>query len=330
MTAFPPVAIRVSTAPARGRGHLARCLAIRRHLAGAVHWFVDDGAPPALLSGCGDRVVGERDVFSCALLAESLRRGEIAAALVDSYDVATDQWALLRRAGRLVALCDAAPYPAADLVVDPQPTAEGATCGPRFLAIDPGLLPLRASGGRFDAPACRVLVAFGAVDTPNRTGLALQALLSLGDVGLDVTVALGGQAPHLDAVRDVVAALPRARLLVDAPMAALYPAADIAVGSPGVSQAERMFCGIPTVLVPQNATQDPLAEAWERLGGAVRAEPGVSAVASALRSLYGSPEPRETMRKRGLDLVDGGGAERLAVLLTRLANGATRNQTDGR
>lgn len=314
------IGIRVSTASERGGGHIARCLAVRRHLTAAVHWFVDPGPVPSALAATGDALTVEDTPAACDHLAGALASGAAGTALVDSYAVAPATLAGLERLRPIAVLCDAPPYPAVTLVIDPQPTAAAGVGGPAYLAVADRLQPYRA-GARASVQGAAVLIAFGAVDSADCTAVALAAIAGHPVLAgaLDVTVALGGQAPHLAEVRRRVAELPRARLVVDAAdMGALYNSADMAIGAPGVSQAERMYCGLPTLLLAQNDAQRPLARAWANLGAALTTEPEAIFVASAIETLYGDFALRLRLRETGLRLVDGRGAPRIADAVTNL------------
>lgn len=315
------VAIRVATAAERGNGHIARCVAVRRHMAVPVWWFVDPGPVPSAIAMMGDPVVVEDGPAGCEHLARMLGDGSVGTALVDSYDIVPDTLAALNRVRPIAALCDVAPYPDVAVVIDSQPTAPpGRFRGPSYLAVADHLAPYRASAPCV-AEVRSLLVAFGAVDSSNRTAVALEAVAGhrcLADI-LDVTVALGGRAPHLPEIRWMVSALPSARLVVDAAdMGGLYYSAHLAIGAPGVSQAERMYCGLPTILLAQNDAQRPLAHAWASLGAALTAESEPIFVASAIETLYGDFALRLRLRETGLTLVDGRGAPRIADAVTNL------------
>jgi spore coat polysaccharide biosynthesis predicted glycosyltransferase SpsG len=132
----------------------------------------------------------------------------------------------------------------------------------------------------------------------------------------NVTVALPATAPHTSEVSTFAKDRPWVRL-VDEPidLAALYSECELAIGAPGVSQFERACCGLPTVLVPQNAKQEPLAKSWEDRGAALVCEAKSAAIAGTVVALLRDPDRLRQMSERCLSLVDGNGASRLAAAL---------------
>jgi len=320
------IAIRVSTRREAGRGHVARCEAVRGHLRLPVTWFVDPRCDvrPALRGG--DMMQFEADAAS--LEAVRARAASCRAALVDSYALSGDDIADLSASVPTLAFADAPPYPAAEIVVSPR--LDVVSCGrirggAAYLPVAAAFDAWRGCAGRDPvAGTIRVLVAFGGVDSSNQTELALAALAAVGP-GFAVTCALAPDAPHYAAVAARLAGLPGARFADPAlPLAEAYAAHDMAIGAPGVSQAERAHCGLPTLLVAQNDAQAPLAAAWAARDAALVAAASVDAVVDGIGALAGSPALRSAIRAAGLALVDGGGAARIAGELMTLAQGNRR------
>jgi spore coat polysaccharide biosynthesis predicted glycosyltransferase SpsG len=98
-------------------------------------------------------------------------------------------------------------------------------------------------------------------------------------------------------------------------MTAIYKQTDLAIGAPGVSQFERACCGVPTILIAQNERQEALCGAWAATGAAMQCGPKPANVAAALKRLVSDSTEVRTMRERGLSVVDGQGAARLAAAL---------------
>jgi spore coat polysaccharide biosynthesis predicted glycosyltransferase SpsG len=320
------IAIRVSTRREAGRGHVARCEAVRGHLPLPVTWFVDPHCDvrPALRGG--DLLEFEAEPSSLGALRA--RAATCRAAMVDSYALSDADIADLSAYIPTVAFADTPPYPAANIVVSPR--LDVVPCGrvrggAAYLPVAAAFDAWRGCAGRAPvAGTTRVLVAFGGVDSSNRTELALVALASVGP-GLAITCALSPDAPHYSAVAARLARLRGAKFADPArPMAEAYAAHDMAIGAPGVSQAERAHCGLPTLLVAQNEAQAPLAAAWAARDAALFAAASVEAVAAEISALAGSPALRSAIRTAGLALVDGGGAARIAGELMTLAQGNQR------
>jgi spore coat polysaccharide biosynthesis predicted glycosyltransferase SpsG len=320
------IAIRVSTRREVGRGHVARCEAVRSHLPLPVTWFVDPRCDvhPALRSG--DLLEVEAEPSS--LGAVRARAATFRAAMVDSYALSLADIADLSASVPTLAFVDAPPYPAADIVVSPRldmETSGRIRSGAAYLPVAAAFGSWRACAGRDPvAGTKRILVAFGGVDTFNRTGLAIAALES-SKAGFEITCALSPTAPHYREVAAQLARLPGTRFAdPEQPLVEAYATNDMAIGAPGVSQAERAYCGLPTLLVPQNETQAPLATAWAARNAAIVAAASIEAVTVGIKALAGSSAQRTAIRAAGLALVDGRGAARIADELMALAQGNRR------
>ena len=309
-------ALRVATDRRFGRGHIARSAALAACLGERVQVFVDPNA------GIPDAF----DAFRCTAEESADSIGRLLAAdydggIIDSPAVAEAEIAILARREWTVVFRDGAPNGPEQLAIDLSPGArDGARRlgGPAWAPLAPhfaaahreALRGRRATGG-----TPQILVAFGARDSTNRTGLVVDALRLLGRP-FAATVVLGKAFDNRGAV-EPIAARHRDFEVITSPsdMSALYLAHDLAVGAPGVSQYERACCGLPTVLVAQNERQVPLAEAWAAKGCALLAAPTTDAIAAEVKALLAGDSKRRALRDAALATVDGAGAERLAAAL---------------
>lgn len=334
MSLRPPWLFRVADAPAAGAGHMARCRALAAALEGFApaqfmlsraggHWR-------QTLEQEGLRVVAPEDAGNTAW----------SGSVLDGYDFDRDDAQALRRIAAPLVLIDDLDraMPEADLIVFPGRPDAAATgdarvlCGPQFALL--------AAAYRVPPPprtaACaeRVLVSFGARDSKNATALALEALLDCADAGWTpkVGVIMGGQAPHLEAVRTLVEKLgDRGRLSTDVTdMAELLRAADFAIGAGGVSLLERMACGVPSVTVGVADNQIRQSEYAATAGATVYAGPIEQLQQDDLRAsmlaLAQDGAKRRAIAESGRRLVNGQGTDRVAVamraLSERIARGA--------
>jgi spore coat polysaccharide biosynthesis predicted glycosyltransferase SpsG len=320
--------LRVATDARFGGGHVARSAALAAALGGRVHLFVDPAARPS----------DALDPFSCTAEASCAGFASLLAALpeldgvvIDSPAIADADVAAIAARAWTAAFRDGAPNGSEQLAIDLSPGAKDGAWrlgGPAWAPLAPlfavahehALRDQRAAG----APL-RVLVAFGARDSTNRTGLVVDALRQLGR-SFVATVVLGAAFDSRDGV-DSIAARHGDFRVVTSPtdMSTLYLAHDLAIGAPGVSQYERACCGLPTILIAQNQRQEPLAEAWAAKGCALLAAPTTEAIVAGVETLLADDSKRRALHDAALTTVDGAGAERLAAALEARLGEAPRS-----
>jgi UDP-2,4-diacetamido-2,4,6-trideoxy-beta-L-altropyranose hydrolase len=257
--------------------------------------------------------------------------------IVDHYALdARWESAVRRRATQLLAIDDLADRPhAADALVDQNlqpPTGDryaglvSARCtrlvGPRFALLRP---EFRNRTTRADPEvSSRVLVniGFGGVDPAGMTTRALAALSALPRDRFAIDAVVGSANPHLPTIAAQCAAVPNSRLYVDASdVAELLRAADIAIGAGGIMALERCAVGLPQVLVSIAANQRPGCKALASAHVAIDLGPMTDvrddALADVVARLADRPRLLARVRQRAAALVDGRGAERVSMWMTR-------------
>jgi UDP-2,4-diacetamido-2,4,6-trideoxy-beta-L-altropyranose hydrolase len=182
----------------------------------------------------------------------------------------------------------------------------------------------REARGERRAPstAPRVNVTFGGIDAGGTTLRALRALEIAGIDGLLADVVIGGANPHRAAIADLCARLPGTTLHVDTPeMAGLFRRADLALGAGGVTSWERCCVGLPSIVASIAENQRGVCRALAAARAAIdvgdmdRVSPG--ALADLLRRVISRPSLLARIGRRAAALVDGRGAERVALFLLR-------------
>lgn len=194
--------------------------------------------------------------------------------------------------------------------------------GPQYALLRPQFVAARPGPARRDGRVARLLVFFGGSDHDNLTGLALTTLAELGRDDLAVDVVLGASNPRrreLEALCSALAGVTCHFSVAD--MAALMAAADLAIGAAGVTTWERACLGLPALVVTIAANQRPTAACAARRGiltwlGDAR-EVTATTLAAALRAALAAPATLMAQSRRGMDLVDGGGAARVAAAMSR-------------
>lgn len=136
--------------------------------------------------------------------------------------------------------------------------------GPQHVLLRPEFAARRAESltARRHRPPRHVLVAMGGMDPDNSLGAIVRALSALPQTpGLRVSLVISGAAPHLPALRAMVATAPvPVRLCVDhRDMAGLMVEADVAISASGLTAYELACMGLPMLLLPMSPIQASVA-----------------------------------------------------------------------
>ena len=346
------VAFRVDASAHIGTGHMVRCLSLGRSLqkAGIRCTFVSARQLPALRDqlqreGIETLVVDSAEPSSVRpfeLDQASDARGflklldtlpHVDVVIVDHYGIDRTWEAQVRASGRkLLAIDDLADRPHdADFFVDQslQTAArsyEGVldpSCrrllGPKFALLRDEFANLRAAAPPL-ADRQRVLLFAGGADPDNATGLLLRAWMQISEPRPPLDVVIGATHPARGDIESAVATLPHARLHIQtSAMADLLAASRLFIGSAGTVSWERCCLGVPAVMFSIAANQEynletlSAARTGISLGNASGLGPQVPA--RLISRLLAKPGLLGRMAQRSWALVDGRGAERVALML---------------
>ena len=193
-------------------------------------------------------------------------------------------------------------------------------CGPRFALLAPIYRYAKRCPVR---PEVRSMGIFmGGTDAGGASIRVLEACREAGHEGC-IEVVSSAASPHLPALRAACAADAQTRLTLDEPdLAAFFARHDLQVGAGGGATWERCCIGSPMVALVLAANQSMVVSALDCLG-ALRAAslPGLPNEADAqslvhvLRRLLVDPDARQALATRASELVDGRGAQRVALAL---------------
>ena len=257
---YSAIYFRVATDPATGFGHMSRMQALRQVFKEPVKWFVDPRTKKEVNQWISktDEVYEEVTVDSIAKLLSATRDQTEALIICDSYNVSCERLASANVP--TVCFCDVETWSVFKnvTIVNCQPGAvaqRNCLAGPRFMPIDTRGKQQAKVDFVSERYPIRCLISFGAVDSGNMTALAVNALLS--DEKLRQTVQpiclFGPHFKHFDIVETLLKSFTKSKIVrYCSSVLALPDMCDIAIGAPGISHAERLYAGIPTVLVPQN------------------------------------------------------------------------------
>jgi UDP-2,4-diacetamido-2,4,6-trideoxy-beta-L-altropyranose hydrolase len=335
-----------------GGGHVMRCLALANALQ-STGWdcaFATDAKSratiPALAATHALTLAGSADDEPAALARHW--PGGCDLLVVDHYrrDAAFER-ACRPWARRIMAIDDLADRQHdCDLLLDQSPgrmpvdyaalTPDHCTqlLGPAYALLRPEFARLRKAAldrRRLGGPVRRILVALGATDPHDVTSRVLRGVAACGvDAAIDIV--LGADAPHIAAVRKLIATLPQpVTLHLATPgMALLMAEADLGIGAAGTTSWERCCLGLPSLVVTTAANQNSIATGLAQAGAARvlgdhRALSEVK-ITGVVASLTGDEAARRKMTDNAARLCDGLGGDRVLLTLAGAASSAGGQQ----
>ncbi len=250
---------------------------------------------------------------------------------VDGYQFDVEYQRALKAAGRKLLVVDdtghAGAY-AADLVLDQNAHAteklyqcrepySKLLLGSRYALLRREFKPWREWKREIAPVARKVLVTVGGTDPDNLTVRVMRALPMRPESRLEATIVVGGSNPHGDRLEEEVHRIGDvAHLLRNASnMPQLMAEADVAISGAGITCWEMCFLGLPAIIIDVAENQRPVAQKLSRLGVAIHAgsvqDVTSETIAAKLKLLLDSTELRAEMSRRGRELVDGRGADRV-------------------
>lgn len=186
-------------------------------------------------------------------------------------------------------------------------------CGPRFALLAGAY---RGAGRyRFHDAVRSIGIFMGGTDPGGVSARVLAACRSAGFAG-PVEVVSTSANPQLTGLRDACQRDGKTTLTLDQPdLAAFFARHDLQIGAGGGATWERCCIGAPTVAMALVANQSAVVPGLAALGAVHAADeatlPGV------LRGLIADPAARQSLAERAAALVDGRGAQRVALALLR-------------
>ena len=300
-------------------------LALRQVFKGPVKWFVDPRTKKAVSDWVSktDEIYEETEVDGIAQLLSASNAKTDGLIICDSYNISCKGLAVANLP--TVYFCDSDTWPVFEnvTVINSQPGAmphENCLAGPCFMPIDTkGKQQSKVDFAAVPYPI-RCLIGFGTVDSANMTTLALNTLLSDKKLreSIQPICLLGAHFKHHDIVETLLNSFTKSKIVRDCSSVLELPyMCDIAIGAPGVSHAERLYAGIPTVLVPQNDKHVALCMGWENERCALYARPEPHHIAIQINALIANQfERAQAISMEGQRVIDGKGASRILSELT--------------
>jgi UDP-2,4-diacetamido-2,4,6-trideoxy-beta-L-altropyranose hydrolase len=344
MTSAPTQILRADGGPSIGGGHIMRCLALAQAWSetGGRAAFCAATLAPSLQQrlvdeGFGCITVDAKAGSSTDAEATIATAGSLGAdvIVIDGYQFPVEFHQRLRDAGLKTAAIDdngEIGNNVDDLVVNQNRHASPALYAQRaahtrlLLGTEYALLRREFRNWQgpprtFPASARQLLVTLGAADPSNVTADVIACIGPALAAAMEIAVVVGGSNPHADAVAARAAQLPNCRVVRDPgdEMARLMAAADLAICAGGGTMWEMACMGVPFIPIVIADNQRLAAAAMARDG-----YPAIERVAvprelpAAVAALAADAGRREVLSRRGRQLVDGHGAERVCAALREL------------
>jgi UDP-2,4-diacetamido-2,4,6-trideoxy-beta-L-altropyranose hydrolase len=194
--------------------------------------------------------------------------------------------------------------------------------GPRYALLRTEFSACRSWSRAIPERAAKLLVTMGGADPDNVTEKVINAL---ADSGLEVKAVVGGSNPHLASLRQAAMAASKGatsvELVINASnMPELMRWADMAIAAGGSTAYELAFTGLPTLFVILAGNQEESTLELERQGFGIclgdRSQFDKHHLQKELEALAGNHKGRASFARRGRQIVDGMGSERVVAVLT--------------
>jgi UDP-2,4-diacetamido-2,4,6-trideoxy-beta-L-altropyranose hydrolase len=192
--------------------------------------------------------------------------------------------------------------------------------GPGYAMLRKEFIKARKTLKERDGSVDRVFVFFGGVDSANMTTKALQALSATEFSHIHVDVVIGVANPNRDELAGLAKLRDETSLHVQVEnIAELMAQADLALCAGGSSTWERLYLGLPSLVVTIADNQVPFTRDLHEKGllrclGTVQ-EVGIKEIRSSMQLAMSQVEHNCRESKKGLNLVGGRGAERVGKLM---------------
>ncbi len=346
---LPRLVIRADAGPQIGTGHFMRCLALGQgwmEARGQVV-FITASRSPALLGRArreGFRVRRLREPYphlrDPEVVREALRSAARSWAVLDSYTFdEAYQHAIVQAGHPVLTIDDDARLPRyeVDAILNQNLNAASLRYRTRSntrLLLGPAYVLLRREFRRrigrrrkVRKDARRILVTLGGADPMNATTRVLEGLQAASLREFQVTVVIGPDNPHSQEISRVArrGSSPVRLLQGTDAIADLMALADLAIAGGGTTTWELAFMGVPTLSVVMAANQRELVENLDH--AAVLKNLGwhdklsADEVAAQVTRLARNAKERAQMSRRGTNLVDGRGVERVVHVLNAIGVG---------
>jgi len=318
--------IRVANSITSGRGHFERCFSISNHISSKIFWFLDEKNEFCESKiNKKDDIIYEKDSTQLSSMIKAVAENKINIIMLDSYNINFDSISNLSKKIPVCIFQDTNKLIDVQMIICPQPIEIEkhantiSLCGPRFAPISNKFIVHNLDNKN---DTLNILISMGAYDSLGITLNIIKAIKKLSfsfKKVIKTTIVLGAGSPIINKIEKLIKEDSNFNLIIDVKnMSEIYNNFTIAIGAPGLSHMERLYFGLPTVLIAQNDVHESLIDKWVDLRCAIKSRNCIKLIEKKLLYVIKNKEIRNHLIKNGKKLVDGKGAFRIAEAILKL------------
>jgi UDP-2,4-diacetamido-2,4,6-trideoxy-beta-L-altropyranose hydrolase len=186
--------------------------------------------------------------------------------------------------------------------------------GPKYALLRPEFREARKKLRKRDGYVKRIMIFFGGSDSTNETAKTLEAIRILNRPDISVDVVVGALNPHRKVIEQMASDMPDCTCYFNVEdMAVLMAKTDLAVGAGGATTLERMYMGLPCIVITVANNQIASIQALAHHGYLIYAGREHDVTADGLSIILSSLSSKilQEMSKRAMKIIDDMGTKRV-------------------
>ena len=303
------IIIRVSTEKKAGRGHINRCLNIRKYLKYKVTWHIDDNKKDVIgFFNKNDEIIVEKKNSSFSFSKNFLKKKKIL--LIDNYKISKKNKEELANFFKVISIEDNNTPIKIDMLICPYPfnfkynKEQIILNGFKYAPIKP-FKKIRVSSSK----KINILVSMGAYDSKGITIKAIKAILiyekKMGKK-INTNIIVTSNFKYLKECKKMIKGKNNMKLIINTNDINYYiKKSVIGLGAAGVSQLERLYEGLPSILIAQNKKQKVIIDKLVEKKSAIKANNSVKSIIEKIDNILSNNKIRMTIKNNGKKLIDG-------------------------
>ena len=318
--------IRVANSITAGRGHFERCFAISNHISEKIFWFLDEKSYffESRIKN-NDEIIYEKNITQISHMIKTVNENRINIILIDSYNIDINSISYLSKKIPICVFQDSSKLLDVQMIICPHPIEllkhknSISLCGPMFAPISSNFVYNKVISKDDNI---NILISMGAYDS---LGVTLNIIKSIRKLSLNMKksfktrIVLGEGSPIINKIKELIKNDMNFNLITGTKdMNEIYNNTSIALGAPGLSHMERLYFGLPTILIAQNNIHESLVDKWVSLGCGIKCENSISSIQKKLSYVIKNKKIRYNLIKNGRNLVDGKGSLRIVEAMLKI------------